>query len=143
LLGLKTRYDAKDNTDNKVAEFLEREDLQFYPLCTEQLGGLKTPREPSEIEKGYTAKDVLEGRAKIYTRSGKDVTKNYIDGAYQILKFCKKFGINKAILQQRSPSCGYGKVYDGCFSGNLKKGNGLLAQLLVDNGIDILSNEEL
>lgn len=138
LLGLNTRYDGKNTKDESVIEYLKKNNIKFFPLCAEQLGGMATPREPSEIEKGYTSKEVLDGRAKVYTKSGVDVTEYFVKGAYLVLDFCKEFGITHAILQDRSPSCGYSKVYDGSFSGNLLDGSGITAQLLKNNGIDIM-----
>lgn len=75
-------------------------------MCPEQLGGLPTPREPSEIEKGKTAKDVLEGKGKVLTKQGSDVTEQYVTGARRVLKFCQEMGIGIAVLKARSPSCG-------------------------------------
>lgn len=138
MLGLNTRYDGENTKSKGVLEYLKKKDVQFFPLCAEQLGGLCTPREPSEIEKGFTAKDVIEGKAKVLTQSGKDVTSNFINGAKLVLKFCKEFDITHAILQDRSPSCGYSKIYDGTFSGEKINGRGVLAQMLKDNGIKIL-----
>ena len=139
LVGLNSRYDGKSKREKKVMEYLNKRDIEFYPLCAEQLGGLCTPREPSEIEQGRTAKEVLEGKAKVLSKSGEDVTQNFISGANEVLNFCKEFNITHAILQDRSPSCGYSKVYDGSFSGKIINGYGVLTQLLEDNGIVILT----
>ena len=139
LVGLNSRYDGKSKRKKKVMEYLNKRDIEFYPLCAEQLGGLCTPREPSEIEQGRTAKEVLEGKAKVLSKSGEDVTQNFISGANEVLNFCKEFNITHAILQDRSPSCGYSKVYDGSFSGKIINGYGVLTQLLEDNGIVILT----
>jgi uncharacterized protein YbbK (DUF523 family) len=137
LLGLKTKYNGESNQDIALIEYLRDSNIEFYPLCAEQLGGLVTPRYPCEIEKGFTSKDVLEGRAKILSKSGRDYTKNFILGAYEVLNFCKKFKITHALLQKRSPSCGFLLVYDGTFSGRLIKGNGVLTELLIQNGIKV------
>lgn len=139
MLGLNTRYDGKNTKQKSVIEYLEENDIEFYPLCAEQLGGLCTPREPSEIEEGFTARDVLDGKARVFSKSGTDVTDNFVNGANLVLEFCKEFGITHAILQNRSPSCGYSKVYDGSFGGNVIEGRGVLAQLLKDNNILILT----
>ena len=48
-----------------------------------------------------------------------------------------------AVLKSRSPSCGCGKIYDGTFSGTLKDGNGVTAQLLLDNGVKVVTEELL
>jgi uncharacterized protein YbbK (DUF523 family) len=142
LLGLNTRYDGKSTEDQTVIQYLQNKNIDFYPLCAEQLGGLSTPREPSEIEEGFTAKDVINGKAKVLTKSLRDVTKEFLKGANLVLDFCKRFNITHAILQERSPSCGYTKVYDGTFEGTLKDGHGILTQLLIDNGIQIIDNLE-
>ncbi len=142
LLGLKTKYNGDSNEDIQLREYLKDNSIEFYPLCAEQLGGLLTPREPCEIEKGYTSKDVLEGKAKVMSKSGKDCTENFLSGAKEVLNFCKKFQITHALLQKRSPSCGLSQVYDGTFTGKLVESNGVLAELLIQNGIVVVDSVE-
>ncbi len=143
LLGMNTKYNGGNNRDNKVVTFLLKNNHFFIPLCAEQLGGLPTPRLPAEIEEGYTSKDVLDGKAKIVNQGGVDVTKQFIKGAKEVLKICKRFNITHAILQDRSPSCGYTKVYDGTFKNNLIVGNGILTELLKENNIEILETDKI
>ena len=130
LLGIKCRYDGKSQPDNKVVALSKKEVL--IPICPEQLGGLPTPREPAE-QRGK----------KVFTESGKDVTKNFLRGAEQVLKIAKLFSVKEAILKQRSPSCGNGKVYDGTFSERTTKGDGVTTALLKKKGIKIVSEEDL
>ncbi|PJA84162.1 MAG: DUF523 domain-containing protein [Candidatus Nealsonbacteria bacterium CG_4_9_14_3_um_filter_37_13] len=130
LLGIKCRYDGKDKLNKKVIELSKKKIL--IPVCPEQLGGLSTPREPAE-QKGK----------RVITKSGKDVTQNFKKGAKEVLKLAKLFGIKEAILKQKSPSCGFGKIYDGSFSGQLIKGNGVTAALLKRNKIKIITEEDL
>jgi uncharacterized protein YbbK (DUF523 family) len=130
LLGIKCRYDGKSKLNKKVIKLSKKEIL--IPVCPEQLGGLPTPREPAE-QKGK----------KVITKSGKDVTKFFVDGAEQVLKLAKLFGIKGAILKQRSPSCGCGQIYDGTFSGAVIQGNGVTTKLLKKNGIKVISEEDL
>lgn len=59
------------------------------------------------------------------------------------LKLCKDNNIRKVILKAKSPSCGKGLIYDGTFSGNLIEGNGYTTQLLLDNNIEVLTEEDL
>ena len=106
------------------------------PVCPEQLGGLKTPREPAEIMKDEA------GNLKVATKTGTDVTKEYILGAERALAVAKALGITTAVLQSRSPSCGCGKIYDGTFSKNLIVGNGITADLFIKNGIKVFSSED-
>lgn len=134
LCGINCRYDADNCKNEKIVELFNKSEV--LPICPELLGGLKTPREPHEII-GGTGRDVLNGKAKIVSRSGIDNTKKFVDGANKTLHLLQKLGINKVILKSKSPSCGYGKIYDGTFSGKLIDGNGILAELLLANGIQI------
>jgi len=104
----------------------------LIPVCPEQMGGLSTPRETAEKKKG-----------KVITKSGKDVTLNFKKGAREVLKIAKLLGIKKAILKQRSSSCGCGKIYDGTFSGKVIKGDGVTAALLKRNKIKVITEEDL
>jgi len=130
LLGIKCRYNGKSKKNRKVIELAKKEIL--IPVCPEQLGGLPTPREPAEIK----------GK-RVFTKSGKEVTKNFQKGAEEVLKIAKLFGIKEVILKQKSPSCGLGKIHDGTFRGKLIKGKGVTASLLKKNKIKIISEENL
>jgi len=130
LLGLRCRYDGKTKPDKKVLELSKKEIL--IPICPEQLGGLPTPREPSEQREN-----------KVVTKSGKDVTENFVRGAEQVLELAKLYGIKEAILKQESPSCGHSKIYDGTFTGTVIKGDGIAAGLLKKHGIKIITEEDL
>ena len=124
LLGIGCRYDCKIKANEKVVALSEKETL--IPVCPEQLGGRPTPRKPVEISNGH----VLE-------KDGTDHTDEFIKGAEEVLKIAKLNNIKKAILKSNSPSCGFGKVYDGTFSKALTDGNGITAELLIKNGIEI------
>jgi len=130
LLGIRCRYDGKSKRNRKVIELTKKEIL--IPVCPEQLGGLPTPREPAE-QKGK----------KVFTRSGKNVTKKILKGAKEVLRVAELFGIKEAILKQKSPSCGCGKIYDGTFTGKLIKGDGVTTSLLKKNKIKVISEEDL
>ena len=104
----------------------------LIPICPEQLGGLPTPRIPAERVNN-----------KVVNQAGVDVTKEYQLGAEEALKIAKLYNCKKAILKEKSPSCGYGKIYDGTFSRNLTDGNGVTANLLIDNGIEIFGESEI
>ena len=76
------------------------------------------------------------------TEAGADVTNEILLGVKRSLEIAKVLGAKKAILQRRSPSCGFGKIYDGTFSGKLIPGNGLTVRLFLENGIEVISDEE-
>jgi uncharacterized protein YbbK (DUF523 family) len=108
------------------------------PVCPEVAGGLPIPRPAAEIV-GGDGQDVLEGRARVRTRDGKDVTDAFLTGAELALQTALRFAIKTAVLQPRSPSCGSSQIYDGTFRGGLLTGQGVTAALLTRNGIDVFS----
>jgi len=116
------------------------EEGKVIPVCPEQLGGCPTPRDPCEIA-GGDGGDVLDGRCAVISWTGADMTEKFIKGAYETLKIAKACGAKKAILKARSPSCGAGRIYDGTFSGKTIPGNGVAAELLIRNGIEVYSEE--
>ncbi|MCM8899613.1 DUF523 domain-containing protein [Caldicoprobacter algeriensis] len=140
LAGICCKYDGGNNGIPLIKELVRQG--KAIPLCPEQLGGLPTPRMPAEI-KGGSARDVLQGKASVIRNDGADVTENFVRGASEVLKFCQEMGIMCAILKSKSPSCGKGLVYDGTFKGKLVEGNGVTAQLLIDNGIEVMTEEEI
>jgi len=140
LVGVNCRHDGKNSLDSKVFKMFKKGDL--IPLCPEQLGGLPTPREIQEIA-GGTGKDVLNGKAKVLTNSGSDVTENFIRGAEEMLMIAKSLGIKEAILKSKSPACGCGKIYDGTFSGKLKEGDGVTAAILKGNSVKVTTEKDI
>ena len=50
LLGENCKYNGKNNYSERVAKYLEGHEV--IPVCPEVLGGLPTPRDPSEIVSG-------------------------------------------------------------------------------------------
>ncbi|UZQ49322.1 DUF523 domain-containing protein [Clostridium kluyveri] len=140
LCGINTKYNGENNLSQEVLKLIRKE--RIIPICPEQLGGLTTPREPCEI-RGGTGGDVLDRKAIVVTSDGKNVTDNFLRGAYETLNIAKAFNIKKAILKSKSPSCGYNKIYDGSFKKNIIKGNGVTAELLIKNGIKIYTEGDI
>jgi uncharacterized protein YbbK (DUF523 family) len=140
LCGMNTRYDGKNNINEKAQKLLK--EGKAIAVCPEQLGGLSTPRPPHEIHQG-DGEAVLNGKANVVTKEGSDGTINFINGAEATLKIALEANATCAILKAKSPSCGYGKIYDGTFSGNLIDGNGVTAELLKQNGIIIYTENDI
>ena len=134
LIGCNTRYKGDSQEIPEIGALMERYTL--IPICPEQLGGLATPRDPSEIQQ-------QGGRTAVISCKGSDVTAQFERGANEALKLAKLYGCTAAILKERSPSCGYGAVYDGTFSGSLTEGNGITAGLLAENGIRIIGESHI
>lgn len=141
LLGIKCAWDGKDRYRNKkVIELLKNEIL--IPICPEQLGGLATPREFQEIEKG-SGDDVLDGKIRVKNKIDQDVTRQFTRGAKEALKIAGQYNIKKFIAKSRSPSCGCGSIYDGSFSKRLIKGDGVTVALFKRNGIRVISENDI
>lgn len=130
LLGTPCRYDGKSKADARVLALAERYEL--IPVCPEQLGGLPTPRDPSERQ-----------GARVVMESGRDVTENYRRGAEAALALCMQHGCKTAVLKEKSPSCGCGLIYDGTFSHRLVSGDGVTAELLKAHGIKVYGESRL
>ena len=97
-----------------------------------EMGGLPTPRVPSEIRDGIvTAKD------------GKNVDREFRRGAQLSLSMAQTEKPDLIILQSRSPSCGVKQRYDGTFTGTLTDRPGVTAELLMDHGFRVLDVEDL
>ncbi len=74
---------------------------------------------------------------------GNDLTSQFNKGAEEVLKISRFLRANLAILKSRSPSCGCRGVYDGSFSGIMVDGMGITAELLMKNGIEVYSEDEI
>lgn len=129
LLGIPCRYDGASKAKPWAEELARRHEL--VPVCPEQLGGLPTPRDPSERREG-----------RVVMNTGADVTEQYRRGAEAALRLCRMLGCEAAILKERSPSCGHGTIYDGTFTGTLTDGDGVTAELLLRNGIPVYGESQ-
>ncbi len=128
LAGLPCRWNGEHRADETVVR-LVREGRAIL-ICPEQAGGLPTPREAAEIQAG-----------RVRTKSGQDLTAAFELGARITLDLARQYACEQAILKARSPSCGSGTVYDGSFSGQVRAGDGITAQLLKKNGIQVRTEE--
>jgi uncharacterized protein YbbK (DUF523 family) len=137
LAGFKSRYDGSDNLNEDIRQLVK--DGKAIVVCPEQMGGCPTPRMPCEIL-GGTGKEVLDKKGRVINNAGEDITEKFVAGAYETLKLAQMFNIEAAILKSRSPTCGCGKIYDGSFSGKLVDGNGITAELLIQNGYKVISD---
>lgn len=139
LCGVNCKYNGENNLNERCLKLFK--EGKAVLVCPEQLGGLATPRKPVELDS--TAREVVEGAGKAIDNEGIDVTKQFLDGAYETLKIAKELGANKAILKEGSPSCGANFVYDGTFTGNKIEGKGITAYILEQEGIEVFSDEDL
>ena len=130
LAGENCKYNGGNNRNEKVLQLTEGNEV--ITVCPEQMGGLPTPRVPSEIRDGVvTAED------------GRIVDEEFRVGAAKCLKIALREQPDLIVLQSRSPSCGVKQRYDGTFTGTLKDGSGVTAELLMENGFRCVDVEDL
>lgn len=126
LLGRPCRYDGRACPLDEASLAALRARYRLIPVCPEQLGGLPTPRPPAELK---------DGRA--LTAAGEDVTAAFLRGAEACLRLAREQGARRALLKERSPSCGCAEIYDGTHSGRLVRGRGLSAARLAAAGVEL------
>ncbi len=128
LAGTPCRYDGRSNLRPEIAALVESGEA--VPVCPEVLGGLPTPRTPSE-RRGE----------RVVSAEGDDVTGEFSAGAEAALYIAEECGCSAAVLKARSPSCGCGRIYDGTFTHTLVDGDGLFAALLRKKGFQLFTEE--
>ena len=128
LMGENCKYNGGNNYSEKLHEFIQGHEVIM--VCPEVMGGLPTPRLPSEI---------VDDR--VVNSGGVDVTSEFIMGATKAMEHSSD--VDMAILQSRSPSCGTNEIYDGTFSGNKIKGDGIFVRMLKEKGIKVVDIKDL
>ncbi len=124
LLGVNCRYNGGGELAPGILELMER--CHLVPVCPEIMGGLATPRTPAERRDG-----------RVVTRDGQDVTGAYARGAEEAVRLTKLYRCRCALLKERSPSCGSGRIYDGTFTRKLIPGDGVTAARLREEGVTV------
>jgi len=139
LLGLPTRYDGKAKRSQAVMEYLQRENLLPIPVCPEQLAGMSTPREKTFFKSG-SGLDVLAGKGHAVSESGESMNDIFCRGAWMVLQIGHLSNCRRALLKERSPSCGVHLIYRGKAR---VPGTGVTTALLIKEGFEVFSEEDL
>ncbi|MFH1228799.1 MAG: DUF523 domain-containing protein, partial [Candidatus Aenigmatarchaeota archaeon] len=92
LAGFNCKYDGSNNLNDKIKKMID--EGKAIPVCPEQLGGMTTPRLPSE-KKGHI----------VYNKKRENVTTFFLRGAEETLRIAEMYGCKEAILKAKSPSC--------------------------------------
>ena len=129
LIGENCKYDGGNNLNPELVRFLQGQEI--IPVCPEVMGGLPTPRIPSEIKDGV-----------VLNREGTNVDREFRAGAGKTLAIVRRENPDLIILKSRSPSCGVKQHYDGTFSGTLTDGPGITARLLLEYGFTVIDSED-
>ncbi|MBS5378965.1 MAG: DUF523 domain-containing protein [Veillonella sp.] len=130
LCGVCCRYDGDHNKIDCLEELKSLYNL--IPVCPEVLGGLLTPRPPAE-----------RIGDRVQTRNGIDVTEQFKRGAELALAIAIDNNCLCALLKAKSPSCGYGEIYDGSFTRTIVNGLGVTSELLLQHNIQIYTEKNV
>jgi uncharacterized protein YbbK (DUF523 family) len=131
LCGIPCRYDGTSSPNKQVVELVRKG--RAIPICPEVLGGLSIPRIGMDLV-GGEGKDVLDGSARVISRKGEDLTVSLVRGALASFRIAKKLRIKKALMKQKSPSCGCGLIKR---RGRTIKGDGVTTALFKREGITV------
>ena len=132
LAGENCKYSGGNNFIGETALASLGDKYELVSACPEVMGGLSVPRIPCEIIGG-----------KVMNERGEDVTAQFKAGAELTADICERQGIKKALLKEKSPSCGSGRIYDGTFSHTVIAGDGVTAQRLRALGIALYGESEI
>ena len=130
LAGENCKYNGGNNRNEKVLQLMSEHEV--ITVCPEQMGGLPTPRVPSEVKEGI-----------VTARDGRNVDREFRTGAAKCLEIALREQPDLIVMQSRSPSCGVKQRYDGSFTGKLVDAPGVTAQLLMENGFRCVDVEDL
>ena len=130
LLGENCKYNGGNNRNEKVLEYIKGHEV--ISVCPEVMGGLNTPRVPSEVVNGV-----------VTNREGVVVDEEFRKGAQIAFEIATREKVDMAILKAKSPSCGTKQIYDGTFSKKLVDGQGVFTEILQKAGIPYVDEEEL
>lgn len=139
LLGLRTRYDGSQKLNNKVLEYLRENDYIPVPVCPEQLAGLPTPREEVQFVSG-DGNSIIAGNGALATVSGRNLNEIFLRGAIEALQTGRIASCQKALMKERSPSCGVHMIYR---AGERVPGVGVTTALLQKENFSVFSEEDL
>lgn len=138
LAGRPCRYDGTAKPNEKIMRMVR----EGFALPGLRGGTGRTSNSAQTVrDNRRRRRDVLDGKAYVQTEDGADKTAEFIAGANAVLALAKECGVKSAILKAKSPSCGCGRIYNGCFRGELRPGYGVTAALLERNGIHVQTEE--
>jgi uncharacterized protein YbbK (DUF523 family) len=145
LTGVTCGYDGTANGSYPTAlKLLGYENVRIVRFCPEDFS-FGTPREMCDIH-GGTGMDVLAGKAKVLSESGKDWSEGMIKASEKMLQIARQEDIELAVMMDISAACGSQVIYKGNrFAGNkvYQVGAGVCAAQLMRNGFKVISQRDL
>jgi uncharacterized protein YbbK (DUF523 family) len=131
LLGVRCRYDGNhQRTDAAVAPL---GDVELLPLCPEVLARFGVPRPAITL-----CRDSRGELSRATDARGRDVSQALEAGARLADRFAVQAGAQRALLKERSPSCGVTRVHE---QDGVVEGAGRFTLRLRKRGLPIVSEE--
>lgn len=144
LAGTLCGYDGSSNGEYPSAlKLLKYKNVKLVKFCPEEFS-FGTPREMCDIH-GGTGDDVLNGKAKVLSETGKDWSAGMIQASMKMLEIAKKEKIELAIMMDISAACGSQVIYDGNRFAQDKVyqiGTGVCTAQLRNNGFNVISQRD-
>ena len=128
LLGVRCRFDGQDKADAAAVARATTDAAEILPLCPEVLARLGVPRPAITLS--------ADGQHATDAR-GRDVTSELEAGARLADRFAETAGASRALLKERSPSCGVAQVH--AVDGGLRDGEGRFTARLRKRGLPVVS----
>lgn len=144
LTGTLCGYDSTANGEYpSVLKLMTYDNIKLIRFCPEDYS-FGTPREMCDIH-GGTGFDVLDGKARVLTESGKDWTEGMILAAQQMLKVAREQDVELAVMMDISAACGSQVIYDGNRFAEHKVyqiGAGVAAATLIRAGVKVIAQRD-
>jgi len=144
LTGITCGYDGSANGVYPSAlKFLTYDTARITRFCPEEFA-FGSPREMCDIH-GGNGMDVLDGKARVLTESGKDWSADMIRASEKMLELARQEDIEIAVMMDISAACGSQVIYEGNrFAENktYQIGTGVSAALLIRHGFTVISQRD-
>jgi uncharacterized protein YbbK (DUF523 family) len=128
LLGVRCRYDGNDKQNDEAVAREAGPDTIILPICPEVLARMGVPRPPITLS--------ADGK-RAFDDRGRDVTDALDAGARLADLYVQQAGAVRALLKERSPSCGVNQVHG---PSGLQTGQGRLSARLFRRNLPVVSD---
>jgi uncharacterized protein YbbK (DUF523 family) len=144
LTGILCGVDGSANGEYpSVLKLLDYRTIKLIRFCPEDFS-FGTPREMCDIH-GGNGHDVLDGKARVLTPSGKDWTEGMVKAAERMTELAISEGVELAVMMDVSAACGSQVIYDGNRYADEKfyqVGAGVCAARLQRAGFKVISQRD-
>jgi uncharacterized protein YbbK (DUF523 family) len=144
LSGEKCGFDGSSYGEHPwIRKLIALPNVQTFRFCPEHYS-FGTPRDLPDIH-GGNGFDVLEGKARVLSDKGADMTVGMIVAAKEMLKLAIESKVDVAVLMDMSAACGSQVLSDGyrlVENRKYQKGPGVCAALLIRNGLKVISQRD-